>query len=146
MTMEALDPLVGEWSIEARFQNMPAGGEPGRVTFEWMAGKKFLVQRWEVPHPEAPDGMAIIGPDPDGAGYLQHYFDSRGVARVYRMSFADQTWTLERSTADWSPLDFAQRYRGRFSEDGATIEGAWETNDDGSTWHHDFDLIYTRLR
>lgn len=145
MTMEALEPLVGEWSIEAKFDNMPPGGEPGRVTFEWMPGKEFLVQRWEVPQPEAPDGIAIIGPDRDGEGYLQHYFDSRGVARVYGMRFADQTWTLERNSADFSPLDFLQRYIGRFSEGGAKIEGAWEICHDGSTWQHDFDLIYTRL-
>jgi hypothetical protein len=145
MAMAALEPLIGVWSIEARFENLPPGGEPGRVTFEWMPGREFLVQRWEVPHPEAPDGIAIIGPNPKGEGYLQHYFDSRGVARVYEMSFEDGTWTLERSREDFSPLDFAQRYSGSLSRDGARIEGAWEICQDGSTWAHDFDLIHTRL-
>jgi len=53
--------------------------------------------------------------------------------------------TLERSREDFSPLHFAQRYIGTFGADGTTIEGAWETCQDGSTWEHDFDLIYTRL-
>jgi hypothetical protein len=32
-----------------------------RVMFEWMGKKTFLVQRWTVPVPEAPDGLALIG-------------------------------------------------------------------------------------
>jgi hypothetical protein len=145
MTIDVLEPLVGEWSIDARFEGQPAGGEPGRVVFEWMTGKEFLVQRWAVPHPEAPDGIAIIGPNPAGAGYLQHYFDSRGVARIYGMSFEDGVWTLERNSEDFSPLHFSQRYRGTLSADGARIDGAWEICHDGTTWEHDFDLVYTRL-
>jgi hypothetical protein len=39
---------------------------------------------------------------------------------------------------------FAQRFRGAFSADGATISGAWEKGDDGSSWEHDFDLVYRR--
>ncbi|MGH2992653.1 MAG: hypothetical protein ACRDL1_03860 [Solirubrobacterales bacterium] len=31
--------------------------------FEWLPGERFLVQHWEVPHPDAPDGIAIIGFD-----------------------------------------------------------------------------------
>src|SRR5690606_32403003 len=95
-----------------------------RATFEWMPGERFLVQRWEIPFPGAPDGIAIIGPDPGNEGnYLQHYFDSRGVARVYRMSFANGTWKLWRDAPDFSPLDFAQRFTGTFSPDGRTIAG-----------------------
>jgi len=40
--------------------------------------------------------------------------------------------------------DFAQRYTGRFSEDGAAIEGAWERTEEDGTWVHDFDLTYRR--
>ena len=49
-------------------------------------GRRFLIQRWEVEHPDAPDGIAIIGLDADHGGLLQHYFHSRGVARVYEMT------------------------------------------------------------
>ncbi|MGI8795561.1 MAG: hypothetical protein ACR2IR_03060, partial [Acidimicrobiia bacterium] len=62
-----------------------------------MPGEQFLVERWEVPHPDAPDGIAIIGVDQSGENYLQHYFDSRGVARVYEMSFRDGVWELWRT-------------------------------------------------
>jgi hypothetical protein len=30
-----------------------------------MPGQRFLVERWEVSVPEAPDGIAVIGPDPE---------------------------------------------------------------------------------
>ena len=145
-TMQALEPLVGEWRIQVPFGDAPSADSGARVTFEWLPGKRFLIERWQIPSPEAPDGIAIIGPDPDRAGdFLQHYFDTRGVARVYRMRFRDGVWSMERDTADFSPLDFSQRYTGTFSDDGRTITGAWEINHDGVTWEHDFDLTYTKL-
>jgi hypothetical protein len=144
-SLEALKPLVGEWRLAATFKDMPPADIGARVTFEWLPGERFLIQRWEVPMPEAPDGIAIIGPDPAREGnYLQHYSDTRGVARVYKMSFANGVWTLWRDEADFSPLDFAQRYTGTFSDDGTTIAGAWEICHDGTTWEHDFDLSYTK--
>jgi hypothetical protein len=144
-SLEALRPFVGEWSLVASFKDLPPADAGARVGFEWLPGERFLIERWEVPVPEAPDGIAIIGADPEREGdYLQHYFDARGVARVYKMSFRDGVWKLWRDEPDFSPLDFAQRYTGTFSDDGKTIVGAWEISHDGKTWEHDFDLTYTR--
>ena len=140
----ALEPLIGEWDLEPRFSFPVPEGVTGRVVFEWMSGGLFLVERWEVSHPDAPDGIAIIGRDDSGEGYLQHYFDSRGVARVYRMTFGEGVWTLSRTTPDFSPLDFSQRFSGRLTDDGDTIEGVWEIREDGETWEKDFDLTYRR--
>ena len=143
--LETLEPFVGEWSLIAAFKNIPPADAGARVTFEWLPGKTFLIERWEVPVPEAPDGIAIIGADPKSEGnYLQHYFDSRGVARVYKMSFEDGIWKLWRDEPDFSPLDFSQRFTGTFSDDGQTIAGRWEINHDGKTWEHDFDLTYIK--
>jgi hypothetical protein len=144
-SLEALAPLVGEWSIMAGFGAEAPAEMGARVTFEWLPGERFLVERWEVPVPDAPDGIAIIGADPTTAGgYLQHYFDTRGVARVYKMAFDGRVWRLWRDEPDFSPLDFAQRYTGTFSEDGGTIVGRWEICHDGDNWEHDFDLVYAR--
>src|SRR5262245_18839260 len=141
--MAELDRLIGEWEMEAKFERVetsaPADAPPGRVTFEWMPGGKFVVERWETPVPEAPDGVAIIGPHEDRDGLVQHYFDSRGVHRVYDMTLEDGVWTLERAHPG-----FDQRYRGTFSDDGSTIEGAWEMRNEGD-WFKDFELIYTRV-
>lgn len=144
--LATLDVLVGEWSVVPRFEHLPTVGVDARVVFEWMAGEQFLVERWSVPVPEAPDGIAIIGLDPSAEDrYLQHYFDSRGVARVYKMTLTNKVWTLWRDDADFSPLDFRQRYSGTFSDDGQVITGAWEICHDGTTWEHDFDLTYRKL-
>jgi hypothetical protein len=142
-SLEALEPFVGEWRMVVSFKDMPTADVGARTSFNWLPGKQFLIQRWEVPVPEAPDGIAIIGADPERAGnFLQHYFDSRGVARIYQVSFADGVWKLWRDEPDFSPLDFRQRYTGTFSDDGTTIAGAWEISHDGKTWEHDFDLTY----
>ena len=140
--LQRLDAFVGEWDVATSLAPDPANAPRARTTFEWLSGRGFLVQRWEVDLPEAPDGIAIIGLDPEKEGFLQHYFDSRGVARVYEMTFDGGVWRLERHGSD-----FSQRFAGTFAADGNTIDGAWElSKDDGSTWEHDFDLTYTRLR
>jgi hypothetical protein len=139
-----LAPLVGEWTMEATFPGAPPTDPAGRTVFECMSDERFLIQRWQVPHPAAPDGIAIIGFDEQRDTYLQHYFDSRGVARVYEMRLQERVWTLSRTAADFAPLDFSQRFTGTFSDDGATITGAWESAHDGANWEHDFGLTYRR--
>jgi hypothetical protein len=143
--LERLDVFVGEWTTEASFPLAPRGGGTGRTVFEWILDGQFLVQRSEVPHPSAPDSMAIIGPDPEHAAYTQHYFDSRGVVRVYTMTLADGTWELSRVSPDFSPLAFSQRFTGTFSDDGNVIQGRWESLNTGSNWVQDFDLTYTKV-
>jgi hypothetical protein len=137
--MAALDVLVGEWMMEAG----PPGGPPwpgdARVSFEWLADA-YLIERWTVALPEAPDGIAIIGPDQSGEQLVQHYFDSRGVARVYGMSLEGGVWELWRDGDD-----FSQRFSGSFSDDGQRIEGRWEIAHDGNTWETDFDLTYIKV-
>jgi hypothetical protein len=64
--------------------------------------------------------------------------------RLYEMTFDGREWTLLRRTPDFSPLDFAQRFTGTFSEDRDTIAGRWETSPDGTEWRPDFELTYRR--
>ena len=83
--------------------------------------------------------------DDGGAGFLQHYFDTRGVARVYEMSLEAGVWKLERTKRDLSPVEFSQRFTGTFSADGKRIDGTWEIARDQKIWQKDFDLVYTRV-
>ena len=140
-----LDVLIGEWSVEARFPGAAEGTGPGaRATFEWTLGR-YLVQRTYVPVPDAPDALCVVFPDPESGGYVQHYYDSRGVVRRYAMSLDGGVWRLLRDAPDFSPLDFAQRFTGTISDDGATIDGAWEKSTDGTSWAFDLGLTYRRI-
>jgi hypothetical protein len=113
-----LDVFVGEWAVEARFPRPAGTARRGR-------GR-------------------TVSADLETGAYTQHYFDSRGVVRLYAMTFADGVWTLTRESPDFTPLDFRQRFTGRFGADGNTISGAWEKGRDGGEWEHDFALTYRR--
>ena len=143
--LERLGAFLGEWRLEA--PAFPVSAEvaaAARATFEWTLDETFLLQRSSVPEPAVPDGLCVIGLDAQD-GYTQHYFDSRGVARLYAMTFDGREWTLERNAADFTPLDFHQRWLGTFSDDAKAIHGRWETSPDGRGWQLDFELSYHRL-
>jgi hypothetical protein len=138
--LAALDVFVGDWIEQVEVPGAP----PGRSVFEWDLKGRFLVQRALSPLPEYPDGLVIIALDSDG--YLQHYFDSRGVVRLYRMTLENGIWTLLRTEPDFTPLEFSQRFVGTISPDANRIDGRWETSyDQGESWELDFPLSYTRL-
>ena len=145
MRNDALAPLIGEWRMTMLLPGVDLPDVDARVTFEWRGDRAFVLERWTVPLPEAPDGLAVIRWD-DGRGtFLQHYFDERNVARVYEMGLEDGVWTLERTKPDFSAFDFSQRFTGRLGEDGTRIEGTWEIAHDHETWEKDFDGVYTRV-
>jgi hypothetical protein len=142
--LERLDVFVGEWRLGLG-HSVPAPADGGaRSVFEWALDGQFLLQRTEIPDPNAPNSLCIVAYDPGRDAYTQHYFDSRGVVRLYAMTFRDGVWTLLRESPDFSPLDFSQRFIGRFSADGNSMFGTWETGD-GSNWTKDFDLTYARV-
>ena len=138
--LERLQPLVGEWTAEFRFSFTP---EPtaGWLSFAWELGGQFLLERSGAEHPDAPSGLCVISVADEGDGheYVQHYFDSRGVVRVYRMTLRDGVWQLVRDRPDFTPLTFHQRYTGasaRRADDRRAVGGS---NDDGATWETDFE-------
>ena len=139
--LDRLDALIGEWTMEATPPDGPHWPGEARARFEWLEGRTFVIERWTVDLPEAPDGIAIIGAGDEPDSFRQHYFDSRGVARIYEMTLRDGIWRLWREAPD----PFPQRFSATFSEDGATITGRWEKAEDGSTWETDFDLTYRRV-
>jgi hypothetical protein len=138
--IEDLGAFVGRWELTVDL----AGAEEvrGDVVFEQMG--EILVQRTTVPVPQAPDSCCVVVCQNDGS-YIQHYFDSRGVARLYEMSFDGTTWTLERTKPDLTPLEFKQRFVGTFTGDNVTIAGEWSSSGDGDTWNRDFGMTHRRI-
>jgi hypothetical protein len=128
-----LSALIGSWVLEVSHPSYPSV-IAGRAQFEWLEGGHFVVERWEFDNPDFPGGLAVYDSG------TQHYFDSRGVARVYEMSIADGEWKLSRDGAD-----FSQRFTGRFGDGGSVIDGYWEIADDGSTFERDFGLTFRKV-
>lgn len=91
-----LEVFVGEWVLEASFpgdqaaQPGPAADGPTvRSRFKWTLDRQFLLQRTEVAIPGPPDSLTIVTVDRETGAYKQHYYDSRGVVRLYSMSLFD---------------------------------------------------------
>jgi hypothetical protein len=99
---------------------------------------------------ELPDSVSIIGGAPDGEPQPMHYFDDRGVQRLYMMGLEASTWKIWRAPGeDWNGPHgpgFNQRFIGEIAADRRTIEGRWErgTGDAGDEWEIDFLITYTR--
>jgi hypothetical protein len=111
----------------------------GHVNFEWIEEGALLVMRQSEQSGQPPSARWAVGRDESGADYKVLYSDSRGVSRVYEMSFSEGLWRLWRTTPE-----FSQRFEGRVSPDGKTITSHWEKSFDGTTWEHDFDITYSR--
>jgi hypothetical protein len=141
--LSELERLIGRWRVEVVAPWAPDGGPEATATFAWVLGGAFVLQTSEVDHPDAPNGLCVLAPV--GEGFTQHYFDSRGVVRIYQMTLDDRTWVLTRTTPDFTPLEFGQRYTGTFTEDGNRIDGRWEIAHSPDQWELDFELSYVRL-
>lgn len=138
--LERLDGLTGEWEVEAVHTSMKDTVIHGRVWIEWLDGGHFLVQRSEMEHPDFPNHIAVIGLDDSGENCTMHYFDSRGVERLYQTDVNDGVWTGWRDAPG-----FSQRFSGRFSNDGARITAYWDLSRDDETWNRDMDLTYSKV-
>jgi hypothetical protein len=138
--LRELEPLVGEWTLEARWPDGEVWPGGGRATFEWHTSNAHLVQRASAEVPEAPDNISIIGCDAANGTYFQLYSDERDVCRVYEMSIGNGEWKLWR---EGEP--FSQRFTATFSDDGNTITGRWEIAEDFTNYTTDFDVIYRRV-
>jgi hypothetical protein len=108
-SLQSLSALIGEWTTEATHPAFPSTVVLGRSTFEWLEGERFLIARARSDHPDFPDSISIIG---DAGGLRMHYFDSRGVARIYEMTLDGGVWTFSRTAPDFSPRA-ARRPRSR---------------------------------
>src|SRR5262245_49415451 len=142
--LDALQPFIGEWSVEGRHVALPNALIRGRSVFEWWGDRTFLMHRSTFGHPDFPDSISLIGATRPDDGLAQHYFDTRGVHRVYEMTFDRGVWTLDRKAV--GPKDFDQRMHATFSADGNTITAEFKARD--SVTHemrHDFSVTYGRV-
>jgi hypothetical protein len=138
--LRALEPLVGEWTVETKGPDGQAWPGQGRASFQWHPSGAHLVQRIAIDVPGAPDSTSIIGCDAASGSFVQLYSDERGVCRIYSMRMDGGEWILWR---DGDP--FPQRFVGKISDDARTISGRWEKAEDGADFAIDFYMTYRKI-
>jgi len=142
--LDDLRPLIGAWSLEGRHVALPDTVVRGHALFEWWGDRTFLIQRQTIDHPDFPDSIAVMGATRPDGGLAQHYFDSRGVYRLFDMTYERGVWTLERKAA--GPGDFDQRMRSALSADGNSILFEADRTEPGAhEFEHDLSMTFTRL-
>jgi hypothetical protein len=142
--LKELEILVGDWNMElsnASFLPSSSATMTGHVSVEWVESGAFLVMHMGNKPPNTPDAIWLISRDASTPNYTVLYYDARKVSRVYAMSFSEGTWKMWRNSPD-----FSQRFEGKVRDDGNTITAYWEKSSNGSTWEHDFDVTYTKVR
>lgn len=153
--LEPLNRLVGRWTTEASHPAMPGVVVHGTVIVEWLEGERFLLHRANSDHPDFPDSISIIGmtgrdrvdpsqgavtPAAGDSELRMHYYDSRGVFRVYVVSIDDTSWQIWRDAPG-----FSQRFTGAVVDGGDTIVGRWQLNRDDHHWENDLEITYRRV-
>ena len=126
-----LGALMDRWTTEATHPAMPGVVVRGTATVEWLEGERFLTLRSRTDHSDFSNFLAVIGDmgpdrvgsadgaipsDADASRLRMHYFDSRGVFRVYEVS-------MDRIARRWwrDAPGLSQRFTGIISADGTTI-------------------------
>ena len=134
--LEPFDALIGTWATEATHRLVDAV-VPGTVTFEWLEGGHFVVQRSRNDHDLFPDAICVIGAPETGDGLVMEYFDSRGVRRTYGVSFDDGVLRLWRDCPG-----FDQRFSARPAPGGFT--GVHQLAQAPGEWIDDLTVTYRR--
>ena len=134
--LEPFDALIGTWATEATHPLFDAV-VPGSVTFEWLEGGHFLVQRSHNDHELFPDAISVVGVAESGDGLVMEYFDSRGVRRTYGVLLDDGVLRIWRDVPD-----FAQRFSATLGHD--RFEGLWQVARTPGDWQDDVKVTYRR--
>ena len=83
--LDELEPFIGEWNMEGRHVAFPDDVIRGHSRFEWWGDRVFVLQHSSVDHPDFPDSLSVIGATRPDGGLALHWFDTRGVRRLFDM-------------------------------------------------------------
>jgi hypothetical protein len=116
--LKNLDRLVGTWEMSREVQ--------GRVSFEWMEGGFFLIQRVDLEqHGQRIKGIEIIGHERTFGSepsdeIRSRFYSSTGDTHDYVYELDGDTLTI------WAGEKGSPAYaKGTFSDDGNTGSGEW---------------------
>jgi hypothetical protein len=134
--LEQFEALIGTWDTEARHRLVDAV-VLGSVTFEWLEGGHFLVQRSHNDHELFPDAICVIGAPGQGDDLVMEYFDSRGVRRTYSVSLEGGVWRVWRDQPG-----FDQRFSATLGND--SFEGLFQLAETPGEWRNEMTVAYRR--
>jgi hypothetical protein len=127
-----LDRLLGIWDV-AMDHHAVDGIAAGQHVYERVLDGAFVGARWALDNPAFPDAQALMTDE------VMHYFDVRGVIRVFEVTWTEDGWTL----VLLSP-EFSQRMVSAFvGPDEVRTEG-FLSEDLGETWNYDFVMELSR--
>lgn len=129
----SLDRILGTWTTSMKHVQL---SDPitGRQVFERVLDGAFVMQRASADLPDVPHGIALF------EDTAVHYFDSRGVTRLFDLELTEDSWSMIRRDPD-----FWQRSTTRFVGSDVMEAVGENSHDGGVTWEHDFTMRYTRL-
>jgi hypothetical protein len=138
---ERLEALIGRWRTEGWTREAP-GAPAARIdavdTYERLPGGALLHLVDARVGDLKVEGAELIGYDPDRDTYVTQYFGSDGPTAY------EATLTEEDGALVWRMGSAANRFTGKFSDDGNTITGHWEAVDGESNWQPWMDITLTR--
>jgi len=139
--------LAGRWTSASTHPAFPGKVIAGSVEVEWLEGEKFLIMRAQVDHPDFPNSISIVG---DTDGLRMHYFDSRGVYRLYEVTVDEHSCTMamDRSSPAHSfaasHAPFSQRLTYTFESGDETMSLASQLSEDEEHWDDDLQATFRR--
>jgi hypothetical protein len=136
--LELMSGLIGEWSLtltDCWFLETREVKQRGHAVGRWL-GDAFIELDAEMEG--VPMWHFVFGGSDANNELLALYHDPRPTSRLFRVTVADDGWTLLREDPD-----FHQRFVASVSPD--RIAGRWDASEDrGASWRKDFDLIFER--
>lgn len=137
--LAALEPLIGEYEYtmyNAWFLESMDTQVKGFTTIERLHDS-FLVIR-STNADQKPDDVWVIGYSDPQEKYEMFYYDQRGVARIFNMTFDGKKLTFLREDKD-----FYQRMTIEITADG--LHSVAEASEDqGKTWRKDLEMAHVK--
>ena len=126
--LKTLEPLIGKWKLTGP-------DVEGEVTFEWMEGGFFLIQKFDLHQAgEHHKGVEYTGIDEETQTLRSRLMDIDGSRFTYTYEIDGDTfhyWFGDKGSKIYS--------RSKISADGNSFEGAWHwTNEDGTPGGYEF--------
>jgi hypothetical protein len=135
-----LEPLIGEWEFtmyNCWFLESMDTEVKGYTTIERLHDSLLIIRNSDAG--KKPDDIWVIGYSDPQEKYQLLYYDQRGVARIFNLTFDGKKMIFWREDKD-----FYQRVTLEINSDG--LHSVAEASEDkGKTWRKDLEMAYTKV-